>query len=898
MIKRARESSNTGAALGKKRNESAPFTLEDILLEIAFWVLLTQVMATAIYFTGKFSNPQVHKELIAEFCAAAAVGLWFAAQAVRGEIRIRFTAYYVPLILLILWSAFRTLTSPTPLSTRKFMLVAQVLVALPVWVDLLESRRRRTLLVWGIFLTGCVIGGAALLESFGYYPYPLTPGDYHRQRLGSFLGHNNPMAAYLLIGSVYGIGLAMRFRDRPWSKIFYIILAVNLYLFVLSGSRGAWISFPFAVAALFLGIFGFRVPRVDPQTARKVILPVLVCIGLGVVAVVAYNLVALDPDTPSFMDRIYDLKFAYAGTYPRTWTMSLKMFAENPLSGVGFAAWSFKYPFAQGDWFTEYPDTSLGLPGVGQHTMRAHSDYLQLVAELGVPGLLLLLWLLICHVREVWQFISNDRRSEFAILGLAAMTATMAHALVFFPFHEAAASCPFLAAWALFIVSRRGDAAITKNFSPKIGGDTEGVELTKHSSPDRLLQFSGPNIRWITALAAIFFLLFALRPVGRFVTADTLSSQMSIELPKGQTSKLGWGYKAGAVVWENWATTYESEGKYDLAFSALQEAKFALEKSLELDPSFPQISYQYASLCFRYADLKYRIEKKTDAYQQAMEAIERSLKVYTWHGSFHLLAQCARVLWKETGDERYYHIAVRNHEQGLRNYPLNFPEIANLGKLYYDNGETQKTIDLFFNNYARFKEFQGDFLALLSERGRVAWVERRSTDADFYLTMCSALDSQNGERRYSLALFFLEYKRFDAVLRALKEHLQVQPDEMQLMPRLFDVWIRNGDPQQAVETAIQLFLGTDYSPAMHSHLRAITATFLLKREYEQADRLLAGLPDSYTVQVRKDRALTQWLKGDPLGATSNWTLWLQEHAGDADAKAGIMATFFLLSPQG
>jgi hypothetical protein len=114
---------------------------------------------------------------------------------------------------------------------------------------------------------------------------------------------------------------------------------------------------------------------------------------------------------------------------------------------------------------------------------------------------------------------------------------------------------------------------------------------------------------------------------------------------------------------------------------------------------------------------------------------------------------------------------------------------------------------------------------------------------------------------------------------------------------LFDVWIQNGDPQQAVETAIQLFQETDYSPVMHSHLRAITATFLLKRKYEEADRLLAGLPDSYTAPVRKDRALTQWLKGDPLGAMSSWTLWLREHTDDADAKTGIMATFYLLSPK-
>ena len=80
--------------MGKRQNETTLSKLEDILLEMAFWVILTQIMATAIYFTGKFSNPQIHKELIAQFCAATAVGLWFAARAIRGEFRIRFTACF------------------------------------------------------------------------------------------------------------------------------------------------------------------------------------------------------------------------------------------------------------------------------------------------------------------------------------------------------------------------------------------------------------------------------------------------------------------------------------------------------------------------------------------------------------------------------------------------------------------------------------------------------------------------------------------------------------------------------------------------------------------------------------------------------------------------------------
>ncbi|MFH1741726.1 MAG: O-antigen ligase family protein, partial [bacterium] len=527
--------------MGKKRNIPPKTRLDEILLDMAFWVLLAQLLGTAIYFTGKFSNPQAHKELIAQFCAALAVGLWFLAQAVCGKIRLRLSAYYVPLLLLIVWSAVRTATSVTPLSTRKWILVAQVVAALPVWVDLMESPRRRLLLSWGVFLIGCIMAGGALIESFGYYPHPLI-SQYHRQSIGSFVGHNNPMAAFLLMASIHAIGLLVRFRHQRWCAVFWVYLAINLYLFILSGSRGAWLSFPFAMAVLFLSFHGLRRVQMDPLLARRIALSVIVCVCAGVVAVGAYTALKGDSEVPSVVDRIRDLGNTFSGTYPRVWTMSTLMLADRYVSGVGFAAWPQQYPYYQGRWFSEHPDTQLGLPGIWQHTQRSHSDYLQLAAELGLIGLLLLIWLLLIHIREAWKFITAKTRSIAAAVGLTAMTGVLAHALVYFPFHAADSACPFLVNWSLFIAAR--------------------------GRRDKIIEFSGPLVRWIAIVAALFFLFVATRPVGKNVTADVLTGQTSYELPRGTKTFYGWNMKAGALCWTNWAEKYKEDGDPNTAILA------------------------------------------------------------------------------------------------------------------------------------------------------------------------------------------------------------------------------------------------------------------------------------------------------------------------------------------
>jgi tetratricopeptide (TPR) repeat protein len=302
----------------------------------------------------------------------------------------------------------------------------------------------------------------------------------------------------------------------------------------------------------------------------------------------------------------------------------------------------------------------------------------------------------------------------------------------------------------------------------------------------------------------------------------------------------------------------------------------------------------YATICFRLANGVHRAQGKTDLYPEAIRALEDALQTYVWHGTYHYLAQCRTILWKQTRDESNFEKAVEDHRTGLEIFPLNYGAIADLGKLYHDHGNDQATLDLYYTTQARFQTLPEKFVDLLYARGGAAWKSHRIEDANFYLSVASALDEQDTEKRFTLALFYLDQDRPDAVLHVLRQHLKIQPGEMHLPARLFDMWLQHGDPKQAETAAAELFSTTDPGPTFHDQLRMVLASFLLRGEYARADEILARIPPEKAPDLMKDHALTQWLKGDALGAMTTWCQWLKAHERDADSLVGIAACLGVL----
>lgn len=138
---------------------------------------------------------------------------------------------------------------------------------------------------------------------------------------------------------------------------------------------------------------------------------------------------------------VFDAARSRTAIYPAVW----RMWGDRWFSGVGAGAFEWAFPFYQPH----------AVPGFFRH---AHNDFLQMVAELGVVGTLLVLW----TVYQMMTVPSRDDSGEAGAVGSIGMPVSMTarerwglvlalaglglHAMVDFPL-RAPAICLLAAAW-------------------------------------------------------------------------------------------------------------------------------------------------------------------------------------------------------------------------------------------------------------------------------------------------------------------------------------------------------------------------------------------------------------------------------------------------------------------
>ena len=86
---------------------------------------------------------------------------------------------------------------------------------------------------------------------------------------------------------------------------------------------------------------------------------------------------------------------------------------------------------------------------------HAHNDYLELLLETGIPGLVVLLLFLGWWAMASWRAWSSPERDPFARAAVVASAAILAHSLVDFPLRTAAISAVFAMSIALIAPTRR-----------------------------------------------------------------------------------------------------------------------------------------------------------------------------------------------------------------------------------------------------------------------------------------------------------------------------------------------------------------------------------------------------------------------------------------------------------
>ena len=214
--------------------------------------------------------------------------------------------------------------------------------------------------------------------------------------------------------------------DRVLWTVWFVCFGVGL---LMCFSRGVWLSVIVAVGFMLLQL-GRGVTHKKVLFVGAACLILLACLNLPGI----YNI---------FVERISSaLDFSYASNRARLlrWGQAFVMFLESPILGKGYGAFAMLYE----------EDVALVGSYTAQYQLGAHSEYLQVMAELGIVGLAVWIWLNLAFLRYGFRALKtlDDGFYRAVVIGLiAAEISLMVHFTVNNLLNGDAIGVPF---WAIY----------------------------------------------------------------------------------------------------------------------------------------------------------------------------------------------------------------------------------------------------------------------------------------------------------------------------------------------------------------------------------------------------------------------------------------------------------------
>jgi O-antigen ligase len=281
---------------------------------------------------------------------------------------------------------------PAPLRTAGLILLAIHLLSLAAARSIPDAAVPLLVLFAGVSVFACLRGGilrresvAALLPVISGMALVFAAiGIGQRLRLQEAVStEGNRNYAGALAAMLLPVTVAFTRTGRPWQRLLAAFAAADLLaLLLLTQSRGGGVA---AAAGLLVAAVAMRVKRV-PWGGTAAAVALLLIVGLAAL----FQANQVSPE-----------RMKTAGFRLDVWKSGLRMLGARPLLGWGAGGFSTEYPRFRSE--SEFK-TSHEYPPEGFKELEdAHSSWVQVAAETGLPGLLAFL-LVVYVAARLWRY--------------------------------------------------------------------------------------------------------------------------------------------------------------------------------------------------------------------------------------------------------------------------------------------------------------------------------------------------------------------------------------------------------------------------------------------------------------------------------------------------------------
>lgn len=301
--------------------------------------------------------------------------LWMGKVLITRQFQFRPTPLDIPIALLVLFSAVSIWASPDKGFSfyNYYHLMGRYILLYYLVIHNLHSLEQAKKVVWAM------LASAAAVALYGFYQYYFgiavsaavwVDGEQFpdlKMRVFSTLENPNLLAGFLVIMMAVAAGMGYRAKENGYKVVLTLLLAALGGCLLLTYSRGAWISL-----LAVIGVYAMLCNR----KILWLLLLVPVVLFFTHDAVLERILSIVNPTDTSSTLRL------------ALWESTIAMITDNPFLGIGWGAY----------WMV-YPDYDFFVQNANVKIFHAHNMYLNIAAEIGIPGCLAFFAVIYGHLR-------------------------------------------------------------------------------------------------------------------------------------------------------------------------------------------------------------------------------------------------------------------------------------------------------------------------------------------------------------------------------------------------------------------------------------------------------------------------------------------------------------------
>ena len=324
-------------------------------------------------------------------------------------------------------------TRHTPIINSEYIMLVALTGIYFVFKEIIKKNQKNQPGLPTYILIGCFLVAGLLQAGYGLTQlYGLTSnGNSYFKITGSF-GNPDPYAGFLASVMPFAFGMYL-FHDKNTGleSLKYLgacTLLACLLILPATYIRGAWLA---AAAGMgFIIIYKYNlwewIHRFINTTTKKI---ACIVTGLCIIGTLGWGLYMLKPDS------------AYGRLF--IWKITTGMVADHPVFGAGANRFQAEYNNYQAAYFASGKGNERE-KRVADNVRQTHNEYLQILAELGIAGLVLfggilyglcMGWRQTAGRQDKMTGDSGNSNNVLAVSATASLLSTGVLALFSFPFH-------------------------------------------------------------------------------------------------------------------------------------------------------------------------------------------------------------------------------------------------------------------------------------------------------------------------------------------------------------------------------------------------------------------------------------------------------------------------------